>query len=258
MTALAEEIRAILEALPASSGTAPAVRRRTTSLPSGVIDTAALQNLGLSRRGVVIGASTLAVLAAFVIVRAAMAPPQQPVVVTAAPPPAPAPAPPSAEQKPPGPEPPKPPEPEAEPEPAEAPLRAASPTRSSRPAALTPAGGRELIKKGRELVNAHRYDDAREAFNRVLQTARRRERGLALVGLAKIAFEEKRYDEAVQRAKEGDRAGGGVDAKVLLGDAYFKLEKYLDAKKAYTAALKLKPDDPSALLGLKATERHLN
>jgi cytochrome c-type biogenesis protein CcmH/NrfG len=43
----------------------------------------------------------------------------------------------------------------------------------------------------------------------------------------------------VTRAREATRAGGGIEAYLLLGDAYFKLGKYADARTAYDDALRL-------------------
>ena len=60
--------------------------------------------------------------------------------------------------------------------------------------------------------------------------------------------------EAVERAKESARFGGGAEARVLLGDAYFKLERFDEAKKAYTDALKLDPNNRVAGQGLRLVE----
>jgi Flp pilus assembly protein TadD len=72
--------------------------------------------------------------------------------------------------------------------------------------------------------------------------------------LAQIAFQEKNYKEAVERAKESARTGGGVEARVLLGDAYFKLDRFEEAKKAYNEALKLDPNNRVAGQGLRLVE----
>ena len=73
--------------------------------------------------------------------------------------------------------------------------------------------------------------------------------------MAKIAFQEKNYKTAAERAKESARRGGGAEARVLLGDAYFKLQKFEEAKKAYTEALKLDPNNRVAGQGLRLVER---
>ena len=83
----------------------------------------------------------------------------------------------------------------------------------------------------------------------------RQTKGAAAAGLAKIAFQEKDYKTAVERAKTSARLGGGAEARVMMGDAYFKLEKFEEAKKAYTEALKLDPNNLAAGQGLRLLER---
>ncbi|MGB8294365.1 MAG: tetratricopeptide repeat protein, partial [Polyangia bacterium] len=80
-------------------------------------------------------------------------------------------------------------------------------------------------------------------------------RGAALVGLAKIAFQKHDYQEAVDRAREGARARGGAEARVVLGDAYFRLERYPEARQAYEDALKLDPDNRTARQNLNLVQR---
>ncbi len=110
----------------------------------------------------------------------------------------------------------------------------------------------ELLHQAQQFLHAQRYEEARVAFEKLL--AGRQSRGAAAAGLAKIAFQEKDYKAAVERAKESARMGGGAEARVLLGDAYFKLEKFEEAKKAYTEALKLDPNNRVAGQGLRLVE----
>jgi tetratricopeptide (TPR) repeat protein len=123
------------------------------------------------------------------------------------------------------------------------------------PAAVAPAPAKvneEALREASQLLHAQRYDDARAAFEKLL--AAKQNRGAASAGLAKIAFQEKNYKEAVDRAKDSARSGGGAEARALLGDAYFKLEKFEDAKKAYSEALKLDPNNRVAGQGLRLVE----
>jgi serine/threonine protein kinase len=146
-----------------------------------------------------------------------------------------------------------------EPAPAEeTPKREASP----RPKAthilssLSQAESRQLLLDGRELLRGQRFDEARAAFERLLHAGK--SRGPALVGLAKIAFQQHEYQEAVDRAREGAQAGGGAEARVVLGDAYFRLEKFADARKAYEDALRLDPENRTARQNLDLLERRGN
>ena len=110
----------------------------------------------------------------------------------------------------------------------------------------------EALREAVQLLHAQRYDDARAAFEKLL--AAKQNKGAASAGLAKIAFQEKNYKEAVDRAKDSARSGGGAEARVLLGDAYFKLERFEEAKKAYSEALKLDPNNRVAGQGLRLVE----
>ncbi len=129
------------------------------------------------------------------------------------------------------------------------------PARSSS-GALSLSESRALLQEGRDYLNTQRFDDARAVFERLVQSSR--VRGQALLGLAKIAFQKQAYKEAAARAREASRAGGGVEARVLLGDAYFRLEKFAEARKAYQAALKLDPENRTARQNLELVGRRGN
>ncbi len=121
-----------------------------------------------------------------------------------------------------------------------------------RPAATAAKQTEESLRAAQQLLHAQRYDEARAAFGQL--SSIKQARGAAASGLAQIAFQEKRYKEAVERAKESARFGGGAEARVLQGDAYFKLQKFDEARKAYTEALKLDPNNRVAGQGLRLVE----
>ena len=253
MRAFAEEIRAVAMrlAVAAPDGPAESHPRRESPLFAAAIDgPASLAAVRVSRRSVAAGSALLALLGGFVIVRAAMVRRER----------TPSPSTELPRRQPP-PEPPLPavtPLPSPEPPPLP-PVEVAAPAPAPRPARLpgiNPASAREVIRTAQSLLKAQRYDEAAEAFRRVLSV--RRERGAALVGLGAIAFQQRKYDEAVSRAKEAARGGGGIEARLLLGDAYFKLEKYDEAKKAYDDALRLDPASDTARRGLELASRRLN
>jgi serine/threonine protein kinase len=143
------------------------------------------------------------------------------------------------------------PEPSKEPEP-EAPHR--EPVVHTSRSTSSAKAHVEALHEAQQLLHAQRYEEARAAFGKLLGT--RQTKGAAAAGLAKIAFQEKNYREAVERARDSARAGGGAEARVLLGDAYFKLEKFDEAKKAYSDALRLDPKNRVAGQGLKLVEGH--
>jgi Flp pilus assembly protein TadD len=140
----------------------------------------------------------------------------------------------------------------SEPAASEAPEPAKREPAHGRPPAAAAKPNEEMMREAQQLLHAQRYDDARVAFRKLLVA--KQTKGLAAAGLAKIAFQEKDYKEAVERARESSRTGGGAEARVLLGDAYFKLEKFDEAKRAYSDALKLDPNNRAAGQGLRLVE----
>jgi serine/threonine-protein kinase len=177
---------------------------------------------------------------------AAPAPVPAPPVAVAptAPPPAPTPTPAAADD-------------EEEAADTSAPDEAKTETPRSRPAkaaAASPAESRRLLADGERLLRAERFSEARDVFQKVARS--KRDRGPALVGLAEISFQEKNYAEAARSAAQAAERGGGVKARVLLGDAHFRLAHYKEAARAYQEALRLDPGNASAKSGLAlATKR---
>jgi len=244
MAAFAEEIRATAANL--NNQTPPPLAlppRHNSPVFAGTIDRAALATplYGLPRRAIAAAAAVVTMLGVFAIVRTATSPKQAAVPAPTYHPPA-VPAPPPRPPVVPLPvAPPAPPEPapfvgppfiEADP-PPELPR----PTGARVRPGLAPSQGRALLKSAQTLLKAQRYEEAEDAFKRVLPG--RRERGSALVGLGNIAFQKQNYAEAATRAREARSANGGIEAALLLGDAYFKLGKYAEAKAAYDDALRM-------------------
>jgi hypothetical protein len=128
-------------------------------------------------------------------------------------------------------------------------------SKASPHAGPTPADNKHLLEEGQRLLHAERFAEARTLFEKVAKS--KRDRGQALVGLAEISFQEKNYSDVVRSASEAVDRGGGVRARVLLGDAYFRLTQYKDAAKAYGEALKLDPKNVSAKTGLAAASRRM-
>jgi serine/threonine protein kinase len=258
MRQLADEIRAVAAALNAPPDPERA-RLRDSPVFAGAIDAPPRPALRLSRRAVAAGSALLALLGGFAIVRAAMGPrgtvaPIPPVLAAHLSAPTPAPPPPHA------PDPDPPPAtpvmgPPYDPTAVEEPARPA-PSPRTRPAALAAVSARELLRSGQTLLKAQRYGEAADTFKRLLGA--RKERGMALVGLGNIAFQRKSYGDAVTRAREAVKAGGGIEARLLLGDALFRLQKYDEARRAYEEALRLDPANDTAKRGLELASRRLN
>jgi tetratricopeptide (TPR) repeat protein len=123
------------------------------------------------------------------------------------------------------------------------------------PSGAAAAESRKLLASGERLLHAERFAEAREIFQKVASS--RHDRGLALVGLAEISFQEKNYTAAVRSARLAAERGGGVRARVLLGDAHFRLDQFKEAAKAYEEALKLDPKNASAKSGLALAQKRM-
>jgi Flp pilus assembly protein TadD len=131
----------------------------------------------------------------------------------------------------------------------------ASKSKTPRPAAPAAPDNKKLLADGERLLRAERFPEAREIFEKVAKS--RRDRGPALVGLAEISFQEKKYGEAVRAAELAADKGGGVKARVLLGDSHFRLSHYKEAAKAYEDALKIDPGNASAKSGLALANKRM-
>ena len=117
------------------------------------------------------------------------------------------------------------------------------------------AESKKMLADGERLLRAERFGEAREIFQKL--TKAKKERGQALVGLAEISFQEKKYADAARAAELAAERGGGVKARVLLGDAHFRLARYKEAAKAYEDALKIDPGNASAKSGLSLANKRM-
>jgi len=122
-------------------------------------------------------------------------------------------------------------------------------------AAAVAAENKKMLADGERLLRAERFSEAREIFAKL--TKSKKERGPALVGLAEISFQEKKYADAAKAAELAAKGGGGVKARVLLGDAHFRLARYKEAAKAYEDALKMDPGNASAKSGLALANKRM-
>jgi eukaryotic-like serine/threonine-protein kinase len=132
---------------------------------------------------------------------------------------------------------------------------AAAKTKTAAHAASSAAENKRLLEDGQKLLRAERFPEARAVFEKLAKS--KRDRGPALVGLAEISFQEKNYTEAVRSASQAVDRGGGVQARVVLGDAHFRLSQYKEAAKAYGEALKIDPKNISAKTGLAAAAKRM-
>jgi cytochrome c-type biogenesis protein CcmH/NrfG len=127
--------------------------------------------------------------------------------------------------------------------------------KTSRVAAAGGSENRKLLADAQRMLRAERFAEARGLFEKLAKS--KRERGQALVGLAEISFQEKKYADAARAAERAADRGGGVKAHVLLGDAHFRLARYKEAAKAYENALKIDPRNASAKSGLALANKRM-
>jgi serine/threonine protein kinase len=67
----------------------------------------------------------------------------------------------------------------------------------------------------------------------------------AILGRGQAAFDRGDYPEALRRGREAIAAGGTLGGHLLVGDAYYRLERFPDALREYQAALALDPGNAS-------------
>jgi serine/threonine protein kinase len=77
----------------------------------------------------------------------------------------------------------------------------------------------------------------------------------AILSRGQAAFDRGNYPEAIRCAKEAMAAGAAVPGHLLVGDAYYHLQRYADALKEYEATLALEPSNPLARRGRELASR---
>jgi tetratricopeptide (TPR) repeat protein len=119
------------------------------------------------------------------------------------------------------------------------------------PARRDPARARRDVDVGRGHLRAGRFDAAEAAFHRALEADARSHE--AFSGLSEVYFNRAAYQKALsyaQRAVAG--APRRADYRMQLGDAYFKVLQYDDARREYeVAARRGHPRATSALARLR-------
>ena len=115
---------------------------------------------------------------------------------------------------------------------------------------------RRLLQQAHSSVTLGKYAQAEDQFHKVLALAPpKADRAAALTGMAEMAFQHGKHSDALTLARQAVDAGGGVPAKLVLGNAYFKLARYDDAIHAYRDVLKVSKDNPDAQRNLQAAEK---
>jgi hypothetical protein len=121
------------------------------------------------------------------------------------------------------------------------------------PTADRRAEAQRLLKEARRALVAGSLGQAESLYEKVVETGF--EKGPALTGLGECAFQGGNYADAVRRARKAVDAGGGVSARMVLGNAYFKLQQYDNAIGVYKEVLKLDGKHEEAQQNLAAAQR---
>jgi serine/threonine protein kinase len=115
------------------------------------------------------------------------------------------------------------------------------------------ADARRFVDEGRAALAAGRFGDAEIAFSHA--EASGFERPAALTGLAEVKFQRGQFGDAVTAARRAVDGGGGVKARMILGNSYFKLGKYDEAIVEYRKVLEIDHGHVEAASSLAAAER---
>jgi serine/threonine-protein kinase len=129
------------------------------------------------------------------------------------------------------------------------------PEHVAKPAAVEkPAdnNSKKMLADARRALAEQRFAEAQALF---AQAETAGARGPALTGLAEIAFQRGNYGESLPLAKRAVDSGGGVAARLLLGNSYFKLKRWDEAIGEYQTVLKAQPGNVEAQSNLSAAER---
>jgi tetratricopeptide (TPR) repeat protein len=110
-----------------------------------------------------------------------------------------------------------------------------------------------LLAEAKTLRDNLEWNRAKSNYQLVVQG--KFHRGAGYLGLAEVAFQQKRLDDVIALAKRG---GNGVRARVLLGHAYFQKGDYETALKYYDSVLKQDVNHAEAQSAAKAARERLN
>ncbi len=109
---------------------------------------------------------------------------------------------------------------------------------------------------GRKQLLAGAFNPARTAFEAAARSPRHK--GAALTGLAEVEFQLGQHAAAERYAKEAVANGGGLRARLVLGNIYFKLHDYKKAVQKYREVLALDANHREAKRNLATAQQRLS
>jgi serine/threonine protein kinase len=137
--------------------------------------------------------------------------------------------------------------------PAEKEMSASRLPRPERVSAATTLEVHHLLRAARSALAAGRYPEAESLFTKLRISGT--ERAASLVGLAEVSFQKGSYTEAARLGRKALEAGGGIAARMVLGNSEFRLERYGQAIEQYEAVLRLDRAHSEARANLQAAQR---
>ena len=126
------------------------------------------------------------------------------------------------------------------------------PTVELEASAEDPAAAAALAQEGRAALRRGELAAAEQLFNRALAASNRS--SAALIGLSDVWFDRGDFAKAVGYAERAVKlAPKDADYRLRLGDAYYKVLRYLDAEKQYAVAAELgHPDGPARVAKVRS------
>ena len=79
----------------------------------------------------------------------------------------------------------------------------------------------------------------------------------ALVANGRAAFAKGDFAQAVRLGRQASAVGDSLGGRLLLGDAFFKMNRFADALREYGAAARLAPSNAQALRGQELARQRL-
>jgi len=147
---------------------------------------------------------------------------------------------------------------EAVAEPARAPARtAAAPAARVEPRKTDTELARRQVAEGRQLLEQGKLAEARARFLSAVEANPREAQ--ARIGLASVAFERTDYTQAVELARQVVHMyPRAIQGHIILGDAYFKLLRYDEARRSWERALQLDPENRHASRRIERLRQRVN
>lgn len=122
--------------------------------------------------------------------------------------------------------------------------------------AFSPEIARRRMAEARDLAAIGRTLQAREIYDELSQDSGARP--LALVGLARLAYGEKQWDEAIRMATMAAKAGAGAEAFMVRGSIYLARRGQSDPERAdtdFAKVLTLQPKNDDAAEGRRMAQQ---